>query len=415
MRVRRFFALGTVVAVSLSIPLTGGSISASPVAANAGAGKASTGDPITIMTIGEFEVAAAGSANPEVSGGVEARAQAINKAGGLKDASGATHKLKVKVCNTNNDPNQATQCARDAVDLGVAAVVGNFTALGGSVYPTLEAAGIPSIGPTASDPTSLTSPVSFPLQSGIPGIFYDMPRILAQAGSTKISLVYPDLAAAAQLVPIVDLAATAAGVEVVNKISVPLDAADLAPQVEAATANGADGIMAVVIGDQTGRLIQGLDQTGYDGALTTASAFLTPALIKQLGKQLDGTFVVLNYPPSSAKKVPGIKAFNKDMKTFDKSLGLTDSALNSWLATYVFEKTVSGLDKITSASVLAALNATADVDTLGLTPTINFTAPVKVAAFPLPRIFNPTVVEAQVKKSKVVSLKSPPEFVNPFG
>src|SRR5436189_79894 len=113
MCVRRFFALGTIVAVALGVSLAGGS--------SAGAAKAPTGDPVTIMTIGEFEVAQAGSANPEVSGGVKARADAINKAGGLKDASGATHKLKVEVCNTNNDPNKATQCARDAVDKGVAA------------------------------------------------------------------------------------------------------------------------------------------------------------------------------------------------------------------------------------------------------------------------------------------------------
>ena len=46
------------------------------------------GDPITIMTIGEFQVTAAGSSNPEVSAAVRARAKTINKAGGLKDSVG---------------------------------------------------------------------------------------------------------------------------------------------------------------------------------------------------------------------------------------------------------------------------------------------------------------------------------------
>src|SRR5215210_4797541 len=71
------------------------------------AGKATKGGPVTIYTIGEYEVAAVGSSNPEVSGAVEARAEAINKAGGLKDATGATHHLEVVVCNTNLDPNRA--------------------------------------------------------------------------------------------------------------------------------------------------------------------------------------------------------------------------------------------------------------------------------------------------------------------
>ena len=216
------------------------------------------GDPITIMTIGEFEVAAAGSHNPEVSGAVEARAKAINKAGGLKDATGTAHKLVVEVCNTDNDPNKAQQCANDAVDKGVAAVVGAFSTLSSSIYPILEAANIPSIGQTPSEPTPFVNQVSFTTQSGIPGIFFDMPRYLASNGAKKLSLVVPDLPAAAQTVPLVKLAAQAAGAQVVNEVSVPLDAADLAPQVAAATANGADGIMAVVIGDQTGRFIRGL-------------------------------------------------------------------------------------------------------------------------------------------------------------
>jgi ABC-type branched-subunit amino acid transport system substrate-binding protein len=387
---------------------------AAPVGSASGRAQKKKGDPVTIMTIGEFEVAAAGSANPEVSGAVEARAKAINRAGGLKDASGVIHKLKVKVCNTDNDPNKAEQCARDAADSGVAAVVGNFTALGSSVYPILEQAGIPSIGPTASEASTLTSPVAFSLQSGIPGIFFDMPQVLANAGSTKISLVYPDLPAAAQAVPLVGLAATGAGVEVVNEVSVPLDTADIAPQVAAATANGADGIMAVVIGDQTGRLVKGLSQAGYDGPITTASAFLTPKLLSELESELDGTFVVLNYPPASAKRVQGIRLFTRNMNAFDKTLGKTDSAVNAWLATYVFEQAAGEVDEITPANLLAQLNATTDVDTLGLTPTIDFTQPVKVTAFPLPRIFNPTVVDAKVKKGTIVSLKSPPAFVNPF-
>lgn len=377
------------------------------------AGQATKGDPIKIMTIGEFQVTAAGSANPEVSGAVEARAKAINKAGGIEDADGVAHKVEVVVCNTDNDPNKAEACARDAVDQEVAATVGNFTAIGASVYPILEQAGIASVGPTASEPTSLTSPVAFSLQSGIPGIFFEMPRLLGEEDASKISLVYPDLPAAAQAVPLVGIAASAAGVEVVNEVVVPLDSADLAPEVAAATANDADGIMALVIGDQTGRLVQGLAQAGYEGALATASAFLTPEILSELKDELDGTFVVQNYPPASAKSVAGIKAFNKDMNAFDKELGKTDSAVNSWLATYAFEQVAAGTD-LSAAGVLAALNETTDLDTLGLTPPIDFTTPVTVAAFPLPRLFNPTVVDTVVKKGKVVSLDKPPVFVNPF-
>ncbi len=391
-----------------------GALAAAPtVAADSTRGQQDEGDPITIMTIGEFDVTAAGSSNPEVSGAVEARAEAINKAGGIEDVNGVTHELRVDVCNTDNDPNRAEQCTRDAVEQGVVAVVGNFTALGSSVYPLLEEAGIASIGPAASEPTTLSSPVAFALQSGIPGIFFEMPRLLSDRGSTQLSLVYPDLPAAAQAVPLVGIAAEAAGVEVVNEVVVPLDAADIAPQVAAATANDADGIMGIVIGDQTARLVQGLDQAGYEGEFVTSTAFLTPDIFDELGDQANGTLAVMTYPPTTAKGVPGIKAFNKDMKAFDKDLARTDGATNAWLATWVFEQVATGIE-INAPNVLAAMNETTELETMGLTPTLNFTDPAEVAAFPLPRLFNPTVVNAEVKKGRIVSLEKPPEFVNPF-
>jgi hypothetical protein len=87
--------------------------------------------------------------------------------------------------------------------------------------------------------------------------------------------------------------------------------------------------------------------------------------------------------------------------------------VNAWLATWVFEQVATGTD-LTASAVLAKLNQTTDLETMGLTPTIDFTTPVQVQAFPLPRIFNPTVVNAKVKRGQIVSLERPPEFVNPF-
>ncbi len=106
-----------------------------------------TGPPLTVMTIGEFQVASVGSANPELAGAVKARAKAINANGGIKDASGATHQVKVIACNTNLDPNRATQCAQDAADRGVVAVVGDNSVNGGEILPVLENAGIASAKP----------------------------------------------------------------------------------------------------------------------------------------------------------------------------------------------------------------------------------------------------------------------------
>ncbi len=231
-----------------------------------------------------------------------------------------------------------------------------------------------------------------------------------------MSLVLPDLAAAAQLSPLIVSAAETAGLEVVNEVTVPLDSADLAPQVSAATANDADGIMVLVIGDQNGRFIDGLDQQGYDGTIATAGPFLTPAILKQVGDYLNGRAIVeLSYPPVTAKKVPGIKQYTKDMNAFDKSLIKNDQGVGNWLSTYIFASAAAEVDEITGPNILTALNAMTDVETVGLTPPLNYTQPVQVSAFPLPRLYNASVVHAVVKKGKIVSASNPPEFVDAFG
>ena len=379
------------------------------------AAKATKGPPVTIYTIGEYDVASAGSSNPEISGAVEARAKAINKAGGLKDATGATHDLKVVVCNTNNDPNRAEQCARDAVDDHAAAVVGTFTTMGPQIYPILQAASIPVIGSTGSEPTPFISPISFTSNAGLPGLFFNMPSYLAKSGATKLSLVLPDLAGAAQLTPLIKSAAQSAGAPVVNEVPVPLDATDLAPQVSAALANGADGIILAVIGDQVGRFVQGLQQQGYKGKIATAGPFLTPAILGQVGSYLNGrTAVELAYPPVTSKTVPGIKQYIKDMNAFDKTLNKNDQGVGNWLSTYIFEQAAGKSQEITGANVIAALNAMTDVDTLGLTPPIDYTKPVQVAQLPLPRFFVSTIVQALVKKAKIVSASRPPKFTDAF-
>ena len=103
------------------------------------------------------------------------------------------------------------------------------------------------------------------------------------------------------------------------------------------------------------------------------------------------------------------------MNAFDKTLNKNDQGVGNWLSTYIFEQAAGKTQEITGANVLAALNAMTNVDTLGLTPPIDYTKPVKVAQLPLPRIFVSTIVQASVKKAKIVSASRPPKFTDAFG
>src|SRR5690606_18690357 len=68
------------------------------------------------------------------------------------------------------DPNMAADCAREAVNREVAAVVGGFAGNGDVILPILEEAGIPWLGTPLISAGELTSAVSFPLSAGAAGL-----------------------------------------------------------------------------------------------------------------------------------------------------------------------------------------------------------------------------------------------------
>ena len=366
-----------------------------------------TGEPLKIMTIGDFAVSASGDEYPEVSGAVEARVEAINAAGGINGRP-----VEVVVCNTNLDPNQAAQCARDAVEEEVVAVVGNFTALDSQIYPVLEAAGIPSIGPVpAGGAESLTSKVSFPILSGIPGVFFGMPRLAVERGAKTISLMYPDLPQAAQSLPLIEGSLGLDGRTLQNTVPIALDSPDVTPAIASLIGGGTDGVIGFGVGDQNGAILQALKQQGYQGSVTTIGTFLTPELIESLGDTAEGVYVVITTVTTDAD-APGVEMFRSDMESFDGGLALTDTALAAWAATWLFERVAMDLPEVTSAALLESMGNIKGLDMGGITPPLDTTK--EFTTLPIPRIFNPTVVYTQIKDGKLVMLNPADPFTNPF-
>jgi ABC-type branched-subunit amino acid transport system substrate-binding protein len=413
---RRHVTVAVVVAVALSALLSGTVASAAPAAVRAAK---FTGDPIKIATMGEFDVPSAGTSNPEWPGAVQARAKAINKAGGLKDASGKTHELQVIVCNSALDPNKATQCANDAVAQKVVAVIGINSSEAPQMMPILNQANIPVIAPVVVDPSETTLKNSFPITAGVPGAFVAMPQILAKAGATKVSLIYPDIPGASTAKLFVSAGIKKAGVQDGGSVPVAADATDLTPSIAAATKEGTNGIAAFLLGDAQGTLLQQIKQQGVTAKLATASAFLTPSLLSTLGSTANGVLVVGSTVPITTKTKGG-KMFQKDMNAFNKKLAQTDLAAQNWLGAWVFERVANTLPDITPTAVLDAMGKIQGMDMGGLTPPLTTTTPFNSPDNPaynalLSRLYNSTVVFEQVKNGKVylVGDKKNP-FVNAF-
>jgi ABC-type branched-subunit amino acid transport system substrate-binding protein len=245
-----------------------------------------------------------------------------------------------------------------------------------------------------------------------------MPELLAEKGAKKISLIYPDIpgAAAAQL--FVDEGIKKGGAEDGGAVPVAPDATDLTPAIAAATADGIDGVVAFLLGDAQGTLLQTAEQQGVTAKLVTASPFLTPALLDSLGDVTDGLLVVGTTVPIT-KKTKGGKMFIKDMKAFDKKLPQTDLAAQNWLGTWLIERVASTLPEITPAALLDAMGKLTDFDMGGLTPPLTtskpFTSDNPTFSSLLSRMYNPTVVFETVKNGKIfLTKKKGDPFVNPF-
>jgi ABC-type branched-subunit amino acid transport system substrate-binding protein len=368
---------------------------------------------IVIGALGPFFDANTGTESSEWPAAVKSRVKAANKAKEL----GPDVTLKVFECDTGLDPNDTEQCARDAIDQGVVASVGFNGTTGGNLLPLLEGAGIPAIGSVPVSPVETSSPVSFPLTSGVPGAFEALPIALGEKDATTQGLVLTDLGpatAAAQL--FVDDSVARQGYTLGTPVQVAPDQTDFAPIVAAATGDDPEGLNVFIIGEAAATFIKQLRASGYEGVLSSGSPFLTESVLEALGDDANGIQV-----PSLLRwqKSKGGKQFRKEMKQYAKGEAITDLAANYWLSTWV---TIELLGQIIesggtpdAASLLAAAGELDGFNTQGMTPPITTTAGGTEAVdtpIPLQRFFNPTVFMFEIKKGKLVETGK--EFVNPF-
>jgi ABC-type branched-subunit amino acid transport system substrate-binding protein len=349
------------------------------------------GDPILVMTIGNWTQPQIGTSNPEFPAGAQAAAAAVNAAGGIDGRP-----IDVIVCSDELSADTARQCAQDAVDKGVVAVVGLQTTNEVTILPILEAAGIPAIGVSPFTEVGLTSPVSFPDTSGFVGQTLGMGLQLAEAGATTVSAVVPGGLGgiATEVGDAVGLGATSAGAEYAGLVQIPAKSADLSPTIAAATEKGAS--VAGFAGDQAA-FINAMRSLSPDSMISTFPFNLTDSVIESAGAAAEGVMGVDGIVPPSAD-TPGTNQYREELADFDESLPTSTTGLHEWLAMWTFSRVVADLDTIDAASALEAMGQVTDLDMGGITPA--YTTVSESEAYP--RMFNSSVVFQKVEDGKLV-------------
>jgi branched-chain amino acid transport system substrate-binding protein len=358
--------------------------------------------PIRVMTIGDFETRSAENAVWPLA--VRARLTAANLRGGVTGADGRRHRVIVRACNSAFDPARAAECARRAVRERVAAVLGLTSVDSAVVWPVLEAAGIPVIGSRINTVVDGTSPVSFPLGCGLPGVFRAMPYALASSGARRIGVVISDYGEATDAL----LAAVEQGISGSGSSAGPV--AFVAPQeksLDAAAAEmvrgRADGVVGFVGDAGRGALLRELGRAGFTGPYVTQA----PVGVSALASDADVTQVALlvgQFAPVTAE-APGMRRFRADMDEAPGGAALerTEGAVNNWLAAWVFQRVVRTLKHVDASSVLRAMGQLDGLDTGGITPPLTTTRPGPL----LPRMFNSAVAISRA------SAGNPPRATGP--
>ncbi len=351
-----------------------------------------TGDPVTVMTVSTYDTDTLNAKGVlDVAQGAVVQ---INNSGGL-----GGHELKLITCNDSADPNKAADCARQAVDQHVAALVGGFTANGDAIMPILEQAGIPWFGPPGISSAELSSKDSYPLTSGVLGLA-GLGQMAAKDGCGKVASVNYDLPSAGQIAQLVDLALTNAGHDKSTLIKVPPTTTDFST-----IAQETSDYDCAVVGTPPQAFL-GIAAAGAQlGSKTKyylVPGGLTDSVAKNGGEAVEGTRSLSNYPDvddpmwADALKYSGPGA---DPATEDNG-GLSGLYFqNTWVAFRTFLSLIKNNDDLSAAGVKATLDATTEVDTDGFTPPFSF-----AQDFPAPglnRAFNFQELTFEIKDGKL--------------
>ncbi len=349
-----------------------------------------TGDPITVMTMSTYDTDTFNAkAVLDIAQGAVVQ---INNNGGL-----GGHELKLITCNDNADPNAAAECARQAVDEGVSAMIGGFTANGDAVMPILEAAGIPWFAPPGISAAELSSEDSYPITSGVLGLA-GLGQMAAEDGCDSVASVNFDLPSAGSISQLVDLALTNAGHDASTLIKVPPTTTDYS-----AIAQEASDYDCAVVGTGPQQFL-GIAAAGAQlGSETTyyvVPGGLTDAVAKSGGEAVEGSKSLSNFPDDGDPIWDEGKEYVGDLADEENGGWSALYFSNTWVGYRTFLSLIKNNDDFSAAGIKATLDATTKVDTDGFTPPFSF-----AEDFPAPglnRVFNYSELTFEIKDGKLV-------------
>ncbi|MDH4144596.1 MAG: ABC transporter substrate-binding protein [Acidimicrobiia bacterium] len=372
--------------------------SGSSTESSAGGGAAPAGEPIKVMT--EAPIDTNLTPYPNIRDAAKFYAQWINEKGGINGRP-----LEVIFCDDKNDPNEAGNCARKAVEEKVIANVGSFTidvSRGIPIYEENDIAWFGACCPIVAQEN--TSKISFPM--GFVGGFPTAAAIqMVEDGCKSIATTYGDLPVADVFHGLFVNGWKAAGqTSEVKMVKTPLAPGDYSAEIAKMTSPDIDCLFGNIGEANWPSVITALNSAGKSPRLYGPQGNLDAKVAADFPEETDGAVVLGVYPDMSDAVFADYRAALEKYDASDDIDWNSLGGLGTWTAYVAFTKIVEGMDgEITSKTFLDAASKTTDLDTGGMVANLDFTKEWDGAGGDFPRIFNRNIFVSGIKDGKMVA------------
>jgi ABC-type branched-subunit amino acid transport system substrate-binding protein len=390
---------------------------AAPVGGDVGQGGEASGDPIKVMTIGTIGTAE-GATTAILETGLAAT-EMINRDGGVGPEG---RPLEFIPCSDQDNPEGARQCALQAVEEGVLAIVGGYSIQGAfEIYPLLEENQIPWIGAGPLGPSWEGAAMAYPFAGGSASTWMVNGATAGEQGCERAGALHWPSDTGDDATAWFTHGLESEGGELVSEGIVGFGDTDIVPPVAAATGDDVDCLMFGMSPEQGGLTVQASQELGIDASLVFYPDAVSPDVVEQTGgRQSPAQDGVTSswFPVSSDRQWREAKRAVKRFADDPDAVRFTDT-FNfqlTWVAYMGLVDIMSKLDTVedvTGADLIALLDSGEEIDPGGFTPEpIQFAENVPVL---LPggeettRVFNPFALPLTIKNGKYRCL-TPCEF-----
>jgi len=227
----------------------------------------------------------------------------------------AGHPLELDICQDHTTGAGAAACANQMLADKVPAVLMYTIAQPGPFLNLLTSAKVPVFAVAGGDQTMLTSPITSVLSNPIAFLAAPL-RLARERGLKKIAMVYVDVGAAASLPSVAKSLYGKNGVDLTMS-KVPVSAADVTPQIQAAISWGADALLVLGSNGLCVSALKAVKALAFTGPVIANNNCLKTDAGKTVGG-FDG--LVVGGENSTSDRDAQVRLFHQVAKTYAPSI-----------------------------------------------------------------------------------------------